>query len=146
MRARNGFTLIELVIVILILGILAAVAAPKVINMSAVATDNSLRHTVTTVRDAIQNYSAEHDGALPGAPDNTAEKFKTDLTGYLRGEFPQCPVGPAKNSDVKIKSDAGSVTGESDPSEGWHYSVVTGEFIVNYSEFSEDGATRYDEF
>ena len=51
---RSGFTLIELVVVIMILGILAGVAAPKLLTVSADATDNGLKQTLSIVRDAIE--------------------------------------------------------------------------------------------
>ena len=42
-KQRNGFTLIELVVVILILGILAGVGAPKLFSTSGLATENGLQ-------------------------------------------------------------------------------------------------------
>ena len=39
-----------------------------------------------------------------------------------------------------------AVTGEAEPTKGWHFSTVTGEFIVNYSGVSQDGVTQYDKF
>ena len=65
MSQRNGFTLIELVVVIMILGILAAVAAPKLLNTSATAIDNGLKQTLAVVRDAIELFVAENGGTLP---------------------------------------------------------------------------------
>src|SRR5262245_62088684 len=97
MRQHKGFTLIELVVVVMILGILAAVAAPKLLGTSSSATDNGLKETLSVVRDAIERYAAEHGGALPGTDETT---FKTALQTYIR-VFPKCPVAGANNG-VKI--------------------------------------------
>lgn len=65
MKHRSAFTLVELVVVIMILGILAGVAAPKLLNTSAAATENSLRTTLSVVRDAIELYAAQNGGDRP---------------------------------------------------------------------------------
>ena len=77
MRKHKGFTLIEFVVVVMILGILAAVAAPKLLNTSSTASDNGLKETLGVVRDAIERYAAEHGGQLPGLLDNTEATFKS---------------------------------------------------------------------
>jgi general secretion pathway protein G len=141
-KRRHAFSLVELVVVIMILGILAAVAAPKLLQTSGAATDNGLKQTLTVIRDAIELYAADNGGALPGA-DGNAATFKTDLQPYLRGTFPECPVG-AKDADVKMSTGASAIAGAASPTEGWHYNYTTGEFIVNYSANAGDG-TPYDD-
>src|SRR5215475_10784738 len=101
----GGFTLIELAVVVMILGILAAIAVPRLLDASHQATDNGVRQSLTVVRNAIEQFSTEHAGALPGA-DHQDITFKSDLAAYLRGQdFPTCPVA-AKNNSVRMTSSA----------------------------------------
>jgi prepilin-type N-terminal cleavage/methylation domain-containing protein len=146
MRKHSGFTLVELVVVVMILGILAAVAAPKLLNTSGAATDNGVKQTLAVIRDAIERYAAENGGALPGL-DGDQDTFKTNLTEYLRGPFPVCPVGPAgtTNANVKMTIIDGPIIGEPAPGESWHYSTKTGQFIINWDEDTKsDPTVQYD--
>jgi prepilin-type N-terminal cleavage/methylation domain-containing protein len=143
----SGFTLVELVVVLLILGILASIAAPRAFETSRTATDNGVRQTLGVIRSAIDTYAAEHGGALPGA-DGQAETLISDLEEYLRGsEFPTCPVGVANNNDIHILSDGELVEhGGAELTHSWSYGHKTGEFYINSLETSSDDVTPYCKF
>ena len=148
-KRRCGFSLIELIVVVMILGILGSIAAPKLLGTSQHATDNSLRQTLSVIRTAIDSYSAEHGGELPGA-DGTEATFKSHMVPYLRGsEFPVCTVGPAKNNQVRML--AGDVNVPITPlaneaTQSWVYKYQTGDFYINCDDMSADDVTTYDEF
>lgn len=65
-RRSEGFTLVELLIVILVIGILAAIAVPQFVDQSYVAKEAALRENLRVFRDAIDRYYQEHKGAFPG--------------------------------------------------------------------------------
>ncbi|TWT40142.1 type II secretion system protein [Botrimarina hoheduenensis] len=135
MSRRKGFTLVELVVVIMILGILAGVAAPKLLNTSGQATDNGLRQTLSVVRDAIELYAAQNGGALPDCT-STGADFRAALEPYLRGAFPVAPVGTNKDEDVTPTTGA---TTTADNATGWMFNTTNGTFICNSTATGVDG-------
>jgi prepilin-type N-terminal cleavage/methylation domain-containing protein len=65
---RRGFTLVELLIVIIIIAVLAAIAIPKIANSSQRAHESELRAKLKVVRDAVERF--KHD--MNGLPLNLA--------------------------------------------------------------------------
>ncbi len=126
---RNAFTLIELVVVILILGILAGVGAPKLFSTSGVATENGLKQTLSIIRDGLELYAADNTNSFPPCTgDGTgAGNFHEVMKQHLRGKFPTSPVG---TKDNLLKPSAADPL-IADGSTGWMYNVTTGEFICN---------------
>ena len=63
--ARKGFTLIEILIVVIILGILAAIVIPQFSSASTQARTSALQSTVQTLRSQIALYKLQHGDTLP---------------------------------------------------------------------------------
>ena len=71
MNNRKGFTLVELIIVVLIIGALAAIAIPRISTTAATARANGCRANIDTINTQIELYNAEigswpEGGTLPG--------------------------------------------------------------------------------
>lgn len=100
LRQQKGFTLVELLVVVAIIGVLAAIAVPRFVDSTATASGAKVLADLQSLDSAIQQFSAAN-GALPTA--------LTDLNTYFAsGAVPVPPTGK-----VKIKtyeSAAGSVT------------------------------------
>ncbi len=60
--SESGFTLVELLVVMLILGILAAIAIPTFFNQRDKARDSSAKEDVRTAQTAMETYAIDHQG------------------------------------------------------------------------------------
>ncbi|MEM7624238.1 MAG: prepilin-type N-terminal cleavage/methylation domain-containing protein [Planctomycetota bacterium] len=76
-QKARGFSLVELVIVVVIVGLLAAIAIPRFSRGAAGATDSALAGDLAVLRNAIEMYAAEHGGTYP-----TVADFSDQLTTY----------------------------------------------------------------
>lgn len=144
MMRRKGFTLVELVVVILILGILAGVAAPKMLNTSAKATDNGVKQTLGIIRDAIELQQAQNSGAPITTASSTA--FVDALKPFMRGVFPKNPVHKGTPATAATVSFVTTATTPADDLTGWKYNSTTGEFICNTTGASASGIGAYEAF
>lgn len=124
MHARKmvakGFTLVEILIVVVILGILAAIVIPQFTNASESAKASSVVSQLQTLRSQIELYKNQHnnlyptsDGTASGAWDWTKLTLQTDINGatgstagthiygpYLQQASKNPFVSSANNTDV----------------------------------------------
>jgi general secretion pathway protein G len=150
MKSKSGFTLVEILIVVVILGILAAIVIPQFTEASTEAKTSSLCTDLQTVRSQIELYKIQHNDALPGAVtgvdfESAMTKY-TDQTGALAttqepgdgvyGPYLQkIPSNPFITDSDTADSDAVD-EGTDSPgggTTGWYFNTTTGAFNANDS-------------
>jgi prepilin-type N-terminal cleavage/methylation domain-containing protein len=149
---KRGFSLLELVIVVVIIGIIAAIAIPRMSRGTAGAVDSALTGDLAVLRNAVELFGAEHDGKFPtlakidkqltlytdstNTSDPVATKDKDHPYGpYLRA-VPKLPVGANKGKDTFTAAAPGTVEA------GWVYDETTGKVQANTKDTEVDVTTK----
>ena len=89
-RGCGGFTLVELVIVMAIVGIMASISVPRFIEASSTARGSKIIADMDTFESAINLYYA-HNGRFP----NNEEEIEEDVVGNYMATLPIAPIGNA---------------------------------------------------
>jgi general secretion pathway protein G len=109
-RIRKGFTLVELLIVVVILGILAAVVVPQFTNATGEASAGNLKAQLSTLQKQIELYAARNSGVYPFPTAAGAATWDTLRNGgYIKAN----PTNPAFTGATKtgIETAIGTVKG-----------------------------------
>ena len=86
-RSQKGFTLIELMIVVVIIGILAAIAIPNFIAMQDRAKEGSTKANMHTFQLAAEDYGVQNDGVVRGDDGATTRRPLPGAGGTFKNPF-----------------------------------------------------------
>jgi general secretion pathway protein G len=146
-RNTRGFTLVEILIVVIILGILAAIVIPQFTNASNDARNNSVASTLQTLRSQIELYKIQHADAPPAANKMwTNMLFASDTTGNTTagGTTTTYPLGPyVQAAPVNPANGQSAIGGGAATNVGWVYTVSGGQYTIQAVNTTGGGVLTY---
>jgi len=167
MKTDKGFTLVEILIVVVLLGLIAAIVIPMAANSTTTAKGSSLSHGVQMVRRYILVYRSQHQEVAPGYPDGdmneapTEQAFIDQITkssrvsgetaavgtaGYEYGPYlMRMPENPFNGrSTIQMLGDGEAFPLSGDDSHGWIYKASTFEIRPDNSGSDLDDKPYYE--
>ena len=90
---RAGFTLAELMVVIVIIGLLATLVVPNVVRKLVAATRTTAEANVKTLADACDSYAIENNGRYPESLEQLVQPDESGNTFLNRETVPTDPWG-----------------------------------------------------
>jgi len=150
---NKAFTLVEILIVVIILGILAAIVIPQFTEASNDARESALQSDLQTCRSQLELYKVQHlenypqqIAAVGASSANVVAQLtsRTNSAGTVGTDATQFPFGPylqqfPSNSFVSDNTKSAKITfGTADPApgdgaSGWYINTSTGKFSANDS-------------
>lgn len=146
-RPSKAFTLVELMIVVAILGILAAIVLPELQGHTQQAKEAAAKDNLRIFRTAIERYALDHNGVAPGySNDNTSTTptplgVKVKLTTEYILEIPENPLNNLNT--IKVILNSSDFPTSPDDSTGWVYKPFTKEIRMNNSGTDSEGTAYF---
>lgn len=84
-QSESGFTLVELLVVMLILGLLAAIAIPAFFNQRVKAQDAEAKSTVKTAQTALETWATDRNGSYAGVTRANLKTIEPTLSSASSG-------------------------------------------------------------
>jgi prepilin-type N-terminal cleavage/methylation domain-containing protein len=129
---RRGFTLVELIVIIVVLAILSGVAIPKYIDYTANAKSSTAKATLGAVRSAIANFYTS--SAITGTPAYPTLLQLQTIGTVMQEALPNNPY----NSSNTIAAGSWAATPPTSGLNGYNYDNTVGRFWLNSTTVSEN--------
>jgi prepilin-type N-terminal cleavage/methylation domain-containing protein len=134
--AKKGFTLIELMIVVAIIGILAAIAIPKFADLITKSKESSAKGSLGSLRGALTIYYSDSEGIWPN---NGAADSLSDLIPRYIERIPAISI-PAHSGFVGGHvTPVATVSGTQGNGSGWFYNRLNGDSNINCTDEDTKG-------
>lgn len=142
---RTGFTLIEILIVVIIMALLAATIIPQFSQSTTDAQDSTLRFNLHTIRSQLELYKMHHLNQYPELAEFERQMTeKTNVNGlagpdpiygpYIQGDIPMNPFNNS-NEVVAVATPGTEPAAIVAGGAGWQYDESIGGFYPNNPEF-----------
>lgn len=154
-KSTIAFTLVELMIVVAILGILAAIVLPEFQSHSQKAKEAAAKDNLRILREAILRYAAEHNDVAPGYPGNDPSSTpnnlafnaqmitnKTYLSGHTKNPFNNVTYIRVLTND-QILNEATAATIPT-ATFGWLYHPASKTIKLHWSGTDSEGKKYFD--
>jgi type IV pilus assembly protein PilA len=112
MGGEDGFSLIELLVVILIIGVLAAIAIPSFLNQTTKANDAAAKELAHTALIGAETYATDHNGSYVGLSGSQLATYDATIqTGPVgNNAYLVSAIGTANGYTVTTATPTGSAT------------------------------------
>ena len=144
---KSGFTLVEILIVVVILGILAAIVIPQFTQASTEARESSLASNLQTMRSQIELYKIQHSDAVPGSGALTFVEALTEQSNILGATgtdfgpyLLKIPVNPFSSGAANLTTGAGTGAATVGVANHWYFDTTANTLHAH------DDATHYADF
>ncbi|MFC1762526.1 prepilin-type N-terminal cleavage/methylation domain-containing protein [Planctomycetota bacterium] len=104
MKSKNAFTLIELLLVVLILGVLATIIIPRISQSTAGANSAACDTNVANLIRALEMRATANDGDYPASQTEFNSEILNDTATYFPHGAPTCPYSTTYTYDPTDKT------------------------------------------
>jgi prepilin-type N-terminal cleavage/methylation domain-containing protein len=150
LKMKKAFTLVEVLIVVAILGILAAIVLPTFQDNVTEAREASAKDTLRVMRETIELYAAQHNDVPPGYQNNDPTQSAGWTIFWAQmvrdGKYiPKLPKNPFNESMIiKVIPNGDTLPAEATGTYGWIYKPQNKDFRIDWPGTDSKGTRFYD--